>query len=147
MLHESELVLRMFLSYFQNTKTHTPMLHEYELVLRMFLYFQNTWTHTPILHEYELVLRMLLSIHVFPKHLNTHSYAAWIWTGLENAIIIFPKHFNKNIFCHYHLTLTTHTTAKEVSAGSYLATLLPPSPRTVLSLSCFKVLQSINCRD
>ena len=26
-------------------------------------------------------------------------------------------------------------------------TLLPPSPRTVLSLSCFKVLQCINCRD
>ena len=26
-------------------------------------------------------------------------------------------------------------------------TLLPPSPRTVLSLSCFKVSQCINCRD
>ena len=26
-------------------------------------------------------------------------------------------------------------------------TLLPPSPRTVLSLSCFKVLQCINCCD
>ena len=26
-------------------------------------------------------------------------------------------------------------------------TLLPPSPRTVLSLSCFKVFQCINCRD
>ena len=25
--------------------------------------------------------------------------------------------------------------------------LLPPSPRTVLSLSCFKVSQCINCRD
>ena len=33
------------------------------------------------------------------------------------------------------------------SAGSYLADPTSPSPRTVLSLSCFKVSQCINCRD
>ena len=31
--------------------------------------------------------------------------------------------------------------------GEVVPTLLPPSPRTVLSLSCFKVSQCINCRD
>ena len=35
----------------------------------------------------------------------------------------------------------------EVVPARTLPTLLPPSPRTVLSLSCFKVLQCINCRD
>ena len=33
------------------------------------------------------------------------------------------------------------------SAGSYLADPTSPSPRTVLSLSCFKVSQCINCHD
>ena len=31
--------------------------------------------------------------------------------------------------------------------GEVAPTLLPPSPRTVQSLSCFKVSQCINCRD
>ena len=35
----------------------------------------------------------------------------------------------------------------EVVPARTSATLLPPPPRTVLSLSCFKVLQCINCRD
>ena len=35
----------------------------------------------------------------------------------------------------------------EVVPARTSPTLLPPSPRTVLSLSCFKVLQCINCRD
>ena len=35
----------------------------------------------------------------------------------------------------------------EVVPARTLPTLLPPSPRTVLSLSCFKVSQCINCRD
>ena len=35
----------------------------------------------------------------------------------------------------------------EVVPAPTSTTLLPPSPRTVLSLSCFKVLQCINCRD
>ena len=35
----------------------------------------------------------------------------------------------------------------EVVPARSSPTLLPPSPRTVLSLSCFKVLQCINCRD
>ena len=35
----------------------------------------------------------------------------------------------------------------EVVPARTSQTLLPPSPRTVLSLSCFKVLQCINCRD
>ena len=35
----------------------------------------------------------------------------------------------------------------EVVPACTSPTLLPPSPRTVLSLSCFKVLQCINCRD
>ena len=35
----------------------------------------------------------------------------------------------------------------EVVPACTLPTLLPPSPRNVLSLSCFKVLQCINCRD
>ena len=35
----------------------------------------------------------------------------------------------------------------EVVPARTSLTLLPPSPRTVLSLSCFKVLQCINCRD
>ena len=35
----------------------------------------------------------------------------------------------------------------EVVPARTLPTLLHPSPRTVLSLSCFKVLQCINCRD
>ena len=35
----------------------------------------------------------------------------------------------------------------EVVLARTSPTLLPPSPRTVLSLSCFKVLQCINCRD
>ena len=35
----------------------------------------------------------------------------------------------------------------EVEPARTSPTLLPPSPRTVLSLSCFKVLQCINCRD
>ena len=33
------------------------------------------------------------------------------------------------------------------SAGSYLADPTSPSPRTVLSLSCFKVSQCVNCCD
>ena len=35
----------------------------------------------------------------------------------------------------------------EVVPARTSPTLLPPSPRTVLSLSCFKVSQFINCRD
>ena len=35
----------------------------------------------------------------------------------------------------------------EVVPARTSLTLLPPSPRTVLSLSCFKVSQCINCRD
>ena len=35
----------------------------------------------------------------------------------------------------------------EVVPARTSPTLLPPSPRTVLSLSCFKVSQWINCRD
>ena len=35
----------------------------------------------------------------------------------------------------------------EVVPARTSPTLYPPSPRTVLSLSCFKVLQCINCRD
>ena len=35
----------------------------------------------------------------------------------------------------------------EVVPARTSPTLLPPSPRTVPSLSCFKVLQCINCRD
>ena len=35
----------------------------------------------------------------------------------------------------------------EVVPARTSPTLLSPSPRTVLSLSCFKVLQCINCRD
>ena len=35
----------------------------------------------------------------------------------------------------------------EVVPARTSPTLLPPSPRTVLSLACFKVLQCINCRD
>ena len=35
----------------------------------------------------------------------------------------------------------------EVVPARTSPTLLPPSPRTVLSLSCFKVLQCINCHD
>ena len=35
----------------------------------------------------------------------------------------------------------------EVVPARTSPTLLPPSPRTVLSLSCFKVLQCINCCD
>ena len=35
----------------------------------------------------------------------------------------------------------------EVVPARTSPTLLPPSPRTVLPLSCFKVLQCINCRD
>ena len=35
----------------------------------------------------------------------------------------------------------------EVVLARTSPTLLPPSPRTVLSLSCFKVSQCINCRD
>ena len=35
----------------------------------------------------------------------------------------------------------------EVVPARTLPTLLPPSPRTVLSLSCFKVSQCINCHD
>ena len=35
----------------------------------------------------------------------------------------------------------------EVVPARTSPTLLPPSPRTVLSLSYFKVLQCINCRD
>ena len=35
----------------------------------------------------------------------------------------------------------------EVVPARTSPTLLPPSPRTVVSLSCFKVLQCINCRD
>ena len=35
----------------------------------------------------------------------------------------------------------------EVVPARTSPTLLPPSPRTVLSLSCFKVLQCITCRD
>ena len=35
----------------------------------------------------------------------------------------------------------------EVVPARTSQTLLPPSPRTVLSLPCFKVLQCINCRD
>ena len=35
----------------------------------------------------------------------------------------------------------------EVVPARTSPTLLPPSPRTVLSLSCFKVPQCINCRD
>ena len=35
----------------------------------------------------------------------------------------------------------------EVVPARTLPTLLPPSPRTVLSLSCFRVSQCINCRD
>ena len=35
----------------------------------------------------------------------------------------------------------------EVVPAHTSPTLLPPSPRTVLSLSCFKVSQCINCRD
>ena len=35
----------------------------------------------------------------------------------------------------------------EVVPARTSPTLLPPSSRTVLSLSCFKVLQCINCRD
>ena len=35
----------------------------------------------------------------------------------------------------------------EVVPARTSPTLLPPAPRTVLSLSCFKVSQCINCRD
>ena len=35
----------------------------------------------------------------------------------------------------------------EVVPARTSPTVLPPSPRTVLSLSCFKVSQCINCRD
>ena len=35
----------------------------------------------------------------------------------------------------------------EVVPARTSPTLLPPSPRTVLSLSCFKVLQCISCQD
>ena len=35
----------------------------------------------------------------------------------------------------------------EVVPARTLPTLLPPSPRSVLLLSCFKVSQCINCRD
>ena len=35
----------------------------------------------------------------------------------------------------------------EVVPARTSPTLLPPSPRIVLSLSCFKVLQCINCRN
>ena len=35
----------------------------------------------------------------------------------------------------------------EVVPARTSPTLLPPSPRTMLSLSCFKVLQCINCHD
>ena len=35
----------------------------------------------------------------------------------------------------------------EVVPARTSPTLLPPSPRTVLTSSCFKVLQCINCRD
>ena len=35
----------------------------------------------------------------------------------------------------------------EVVLACTSRTLLPPSPRTALSLSCFKVLQCINCHD
>ena len=35
----------------------------------------------------------------------------------------------------------------DVGSARYEPALLPPSPHTALSLSCFKVLQCINCRD
>ena len=76
----------------------------------------------------------------------------------------------KSLSCHYEkvgLTLTLPGPSAGVSGSldSYCSlkplcsgmgevvpartspTLLPPSPRTVLSLSCFKVSQCINCRD
>ena len=80
---------------------------------------------------------------------------------------IYCNHILFRIITHTELTLTLPGPSAGVSGSldSYCSlkplcsgmgevvpartspTLLPPSPRTVLSLSCFKVLQCINCRD
>ena len=75
------------------------------------------------------------------------------------------KNCHHKIFCLLTLTLPGPSAGVSGSLDSYCSlkplcsgmgevvpartspTLLPPSPRTVLSLSCINVLQCINCRD
>ena len=97
----------------------------------------------------------LLAYKVFKK-ISNHYGAEFLFEGLHLALLAHPN-----------LTLTLPGPSAGVSGSldSYWSliplcsgmgevvpartspTLLPPSPRTVLSLSCFKVLQCINCHD
>ena len=89
------------------------------------------------------------------------------YTGHISAVYKYQKFFSAFVYRTVSLTLTLPGPSAGVSGSldSYCSlkplcsgmgevvpartspTLLPPSPRTVLSLSCFKVLQCINCRD
>ena len=83
--------------------------------------------------------------HSFAKDLvvNLHS----LRSHLVNTYTAKPICWNGWISDRYCSLKPLCSGMGEVVPARTSPTLLPPSPRTVLSLSCFKVSQCINCRD
>ena len=110
-------------------------------------------------------------MYVLMSYLTICKHRKRVWSCMTPNVLIRTRchKATQNSLCHLHrcLTLTLPGPSAGVSGSldSYCSlkplcsgmgevvlartslTLLPPSPRTVLSLSCFKVLQCINCRD
>ena len=70
-----------------------------------------------------------------------------IWQGMINTYTARPGCWSGWISDSYCSIKPLCSGMGEVVPARTSPTLLPPSPRTVLSLSCFKVSQCINCRD
>ena len=73
------------------------------------------------------------------------NYCSFPFCALWSSLIGYSQLFRFMRICHVWKPLCSGM--GEVVPARTSPTLLPPSPRTVLSLSCFKVSQCINCRD
>ena len=82
---------------------------------------------------------------------HSHASKLWLWGSLFHGFLTLtlpgPSAGVSGSLDSYCSLKPLCSGMGEVVLARTSPTLLPPSPRTVLSLSCFKVLQCINCRD
>ena len=122
--------------------------HHFCLVHSYFIIIQSLWL---ILVDYQICRtksRHALTgqISVLPSQLITGILPP-ILLPYFNAYTAKPVCWNGWISDSYCSLKPLCSGMGEVVLARTSPTLLPPSPRTVLSLSCFKVSQCINCHD
>ena len=103
--------------------------------------FSSNTKHCVFLHVTAKVVIPVHHPHPHSKETHTHTHTPF------NTYTAKPVCWNGWISDSYCSLTPLCSGMGEVVPARTSPTLLPPSPRTVLSLSCFKVSQCINCRD